>query len=808
MAMGDLAREDEYGDPDPWTAAANAMQRKYQGRNVATLEGAQNVARHVGEWALLPGAYMQPVKQDQPGYWSEEDQFRADQLSRAGIDWGVKTGTSQVLDPIPGLANVARGLPLRGGGTITSPPGGVAREPAAPVVAGPQAREAAEGGFSLGSGAGGGSDRDAALRAVRMGALAEQPVTSPYTFNQWTRELPRAKPAEGEVPNIRGLSVDDAIAQARTQAHLVPSATNAESAYVGGPRLATSKPGLNKIRSDFDAYVAQDPRGADWYDRYRAAQDRVTGGDPLRNLWASAQHGQWSAGVDPGSEIQFVLKEANAAIAGMPVKSARPAQHAAHMQALEAGDPSLYQLGDKTGAYARLINPNQLGAPGATGVNDFRHSWNLGYRDPEGNVLGTMSPTQHRFSDYETALAVDRANQSNLGGRNNWTGEQIQAAPWVRQKALDLMSRNPALTYEQAFERANKTIGDFFPKHTYAGTYEAQPGSAVEGHMMGSLAAPQAQREAFFADPRSSWATAPGGRDAIYSGLGVEGTGNFMRVEPTIPMQGRYMTPEGRLETNPGAVARPLGAFNVGEKGEPFKFVPPAERAIMDAGEAVRAWADAQNAGAWHKLFTGGPAKESNTLFFPGAGKANLGDMLALEGAASKHGLPDILDTGQGLISTRFEPAPESSKALDKAVRRGGDFGSLGIGEPQRVRMDSNSINYVPQWKEGMGSQAVTRKMLEAVNKTPQLRAAFNNNPYLAQRGLDLLERDRAWAEHWGAPRQDIQNAREILASGPGWLDRLDVAVAAKAILPATALAIFAGAHRPEGQPGAGRAGL
>jgi hypothetical protein len=66
----------------------------------------------------------------------------------------------------------------------------------------------------------------------------------------------------------------------------------------------------------------------------------------------------------------------------------------------------------------------------------------------------------------------------------------------VRQKALDFMSRNPALSYDEAFASANKTIGDFFPKHTYAGTYEVQPGSAVAGHMMGSLAAPQAQREA------------------------------------------------------------------------------------------------------------------------------------------------------------------------------------------------------------------------------------------------------------------------------------------------------------------------
>ena len=71
----------------------------------------------------------------------------------------------------------------------------------------------------------------------------------------------------------------------------------------------------------------------------------------------SAQEGQWSAGVDPGSELHFALKENNASLAGMPVKAARPAQHEAHNEALRAKIGETLQLGDKTGEYARLINP-------------------------------------------------------------------------------------------------------------------------------------------------------------------------------------------------------------------------------------------------------------------------------------------------------------------------------------------------------------------------------------------------------------------------------------------------------------------
>ena len=41
----------------------------------------------------------------------------------------------------------------------------------------------------------------------------------------------------------------------------------------------------------------------------------------------------------PRRELHFALKENNAAIAGMPVKAARPAQHEAHMRAIASKDP-------------------------------------------------------------------------------------------------------------------------------------------------------------------------------------------------------------------------------------------------------------------------------------------------------------------------------------------------------------------------------------------------------------------------------------------------------------------------------------
>ena len=130
-----------------------------------------------------------------------------------------------------------------------------------------------------------------------------------------------------------------------------------------------------------------------------------------------------------------------------------------------------------------------------------------------------------------------------------------------------------------------------------------------------------------------------------------------------------------------------------------------------------------------------------------------------------------------------------------------------GLGEPRRVRIDSDLAGLVDEWKQGEGSGAVTRKVLEHINVTPELRAAFNENPYLAERALAKYERDKAvggWANRWGAPREDIQNLRKMVADGPGWIDRVEAALKTGAVsLPSVALLLTgAAAMRGESREG------
>jgi hypothetical protein len=807
--MGDMAALDAYGsdrppDEDPFARAARRVRAPYAAAAEPADKGLGRVARagahaignivtipyRMGTVANLPEEQM-TATEDGPRNQEEYERARAQAV-------GETTGET-----------IRLGVPMRNPlGAVPSPSAAVSvltaggRRPRRPIYT----TEAPEVVVALPPRTHNLPNDVAPLPAAgtptpppKMGAVAD-----PTTYAGWLSGLPRAAPAgqSTDLPNLRDMPLDQAIEIARRQPHLIPSGERGEGKYVGGPRDVQSKATLNKIRRDFDEFVGKDPRGYDWYDRYRTGQASTTGNDPVQNEWQAKQHGQFSAGVDPGSELHFVLKENNASIAGMPVKAARPAQHEAHERALAMKDPNQYQLGEKTGEYADKVNPDQpLPFVTGTGVNDFRHARNFKYTEKGGEPQkGALGDAGHRFLDYETTLAVDRANQAALGGRTDWTGERLQAAPWVRQKAEDLMSRNPNLSYEEAMQRALRTVVDYYPRHTYNATFEAQPGAAVVNHMAESVNAPQAVRDRYALDPASTWATAPGGRDAIYSGLGIEGTGNYMRVLPSQPMRGLYTNQAGKTESNLGEVAQPLGTFDVPTRKydkefvgpreyEPFKQATKHDTAIMNAGEAVRGLIDAQEASAWHKLWGGGPNKQMGALAFPRSGPATESELLAMQSVGEKHGLPFVSDTGKGV--TMFGGPEVPTKAFEQELKRaGGDFAQFG--KHERARADSG---YIPRDWSKEGSGTATRQMLEYVNATPELRAAFNNNQYIAERSAARLERDDKWAAQWGAPRADIQRLRAIIAESPtGWVDRVEAALKRGELLPATVGALFSGA--------------
>jgi hypothetical protein len=188
-------------------------------------------------------------------------------------------------------------------------------------------------------------------------------------------------------------------------------------------------------------------------------------------------------------------------------------------------------------------------------------------------------------------------------------------------------------------------------------------------------------RAAYSADPRSTWAFAPGGRDAIYAGGGGKG----VPTQPTIEMQGMYPRPDGIVETNPGWTALP----QVSSDSSKAFSVLPADRNLLNASEAVRGYVDAQNASAWHKVWR----ELGNSLFIPMPGKATPEQLLALQRRGETAGLPNVADSGRGVTMTRFDPPPDD---IGPVLRKGeltADIKSVAGVRPKQVKVDSGFID-------------------------------------------------------------------------------------------------------------------
>lgn len=327
-------------------------------------------------------------------------------------------------------------------------------------------------------------------------------------------------------------------------------------------------------------------------------------------------------------------------------------------------------------------------------------------------------------------------------------------------------------------EEAGAVLRRGVPKDVAFATHEAIPGADTR-HLPGSINASPEARAAYSADPRSTWAFAPGGRDAIYAGGGGKG----VPTQPAIEMQGFYPRPDGIVETNPGWAALP----QVSSDSVKASTVVPTDHNLLNASEATRGYVDAQNASAWHKVWSG----QGNSLFVPLPGKATPEQLLALQRRGEMVGLPNVVDSGQGVTMTRFDLPPNDIGPALRESKLARDIKSVTGVQPQRVTIDHDSIDYVPKWQQGEGSGAATREMLLRVNVTPEVRAAMNDNADIPKAALARLERDAEYSRQWGATREDIQNARKIIGEGKGWVDRLESAMKAGAILPALGFAIL-----------------
>lgn len=274
--------------------------------------------------------------------------------------------------------------------------------------------------------------------------------------------------------------IEPVLEAARAGEHLRPDASGG---FIGTPRHVQTRQAITQLRNRLDSQlgggaealsVAEREAGTPerfgtWYQRAKKFNEDVN--EPYQlPRWLEGV-GTYSAGVAPESELAFNLKHWNSRALGDPQMAYRGAPMRSLDTAVAENRPA--NLGFKIGEYAKKNDP-RIVDESPFGVNDFRMAQTFGYTDPKGNPWKAgVSGTMHPVMDAETALMVERANKSNLGGVSNWTGERAQEIPWVAGKAQDLYERGKTGRFGggregmiKALREANNTAADYAPKHT------------------------------------------------------------------------------------------------------------------------------------------------------------------------------------------------------------------------------------------------------------------------------------------------------------------------------------------------------
>jgi hypothetical protein len=594
------------------------------------------------------------------------------------------------------------------------------------------------------------------------------------------------------VPEIRDLPMGKAIAVAQQEGHLLPANEKAASGFMAGPGTVKDHKDLDVVRDKFDKLVDRGIEGRDWYATTRNAMVEGTA-NQAEAATAAKMHAVQSRQATPEMELQKVTQTNAQAIATGTVKYGMPDANTVVNNFLKTRDTAALKLGPKTGPYAQNLTPGAE-TNKATAVNDFRIGYAFGYTDKQ--IAGGLSDEQSKFIDYETANAVARAVGRKAGGLRDWTGEQTQASAWVAHKTDAIMADNAKLTEREALDRAKTTIKDFYPKHTAYMTAEQAPGD-LTGHMPGMLNAKIEERIAYAAKGFKA-SVDPKGRDVMYAGMKPEGTDWAMRVRPSIPAQGVYTSPTGTTGYEPMLVSKPLVAMAPGGGA-----MSDESRTIVEGVEATRAALTAQNMTGGVKMWFKEAKKDMQSLHIDVGGKLDEAKSRALKAIGEKFGLPDLVDTGSATVLHNFGGFQgDTGKALKKTDLLKQIDSVVPGAKVSQVKVEGIGVDIGDDWQKGVGSGAVTDKLLSYVTKTPALKASFNNNPGIPKFALAKLEQDKALQDKFGAQRHDLQNLRQIIGEGTGWVDRLQKARKSGAVLPALAAFVLGSAVQQRQEEG------
>jgi len=607
----------------------------------------------------------------------------------------------------------------------------------------------------------GGAAAGGAARVARRGARQQQPTMPSAMMREETgggyQGSPPPVPNESATrgilgtPDLRELTSKEAVVAARSEPHLMQDKTGQ---YIGAPRGVRTRKQIEEMRKKFDAEVEKGMAGANWYTRARAFNREIAGPSADRQSLAASEEALWSAQANPDTNMGFMLLGHNAYEAGVPLSQVRTGAQARNYNEARAQGVNP-RLGKKTGIYGQHLDPTRVEA--TTGTNDIWHARQFGYTNSDGSTFSrALSPQEHRFLDYETMLAVDRAQKRGMGGRKDWRASEIQAAPWVSGKGKAEAARRN-LSEEEGVAIASKTYPDYGPKYTAYGTSEQVPGKST-GLLDEVQASSYPAKEKF--SEKASWVDETG-RDPIYSDLGM-----YVRRSDQGP--GYYINSEGKPEINPVTVSKPLVSYRKDAEG--LLEIPKTDTAAMDAGEAVRGLLDMQEGAAWNKIITHdvkGPDRSSLDI---NMGRLlNKKELAAANEVASKHGF-GMANTENGVAFLDFEDRTFSEVGK---ILKGGLADEINKALPGaevlRGRLQSGYIDQAENLaKELEGSGRATKQMVSYLEELKKVAPEYFEKildsegvSKKAQANLDRL------IEYGGkGQRKDYEELLKIVSKG------------------------------------------
>ena len=345
---------------------------------------------------------------------------------------------------------------------------------------------------------------------------------------------------------------------------------------------------LGQMRVDYLRKMEEGTPGRMWYDDtskdvYRLTGENPESADKMANALAIT-----SAGTGVSPNFMHAAKAWNQAAVGDAVKAGRfPNDMGRHIaEAFE--NPEASASGLKRSPFSAGLSVEWRGQDFANrpthDIHDVR-AW--GIKDPKTGEdwKKGVGEAGHRFLDEQADFVTDRANKTQLGGKDDWTNYRAQAAAWIAQKAEK---------EGKSIEETAKHYGDFINDHSAQITREWVPGDNT-GHLVEALRADEPTRRAF-SDDMESIIRGPQGIDQLASKMGA-------LSDRTVANRGVY---EGA--TNPGyASVIPSGKV---EAGKTYVTDPSSEK-LLDAVAAAQGLLGTQKQSAWNHLTGEAPIKSA-----------------------------------------------------------------------------------------------------------------------------------------------------------------------------------------------------